>query len=1144
MPKVVKTLFNDKIGKLDTGEFVFKTSSGWSETTFSSGIAAVEAYEDVYGDVYGIPTVTKTQHFDGFQIDTYSDGTFGYMTDGGQHKEGYKSKDGAKKMATKLAAKEPKGPQVLKSEDKGGYVVNTFSDGTYGYLMPDGAFKNGYKSKYGAGEAGKKLAAKAAKAQAEAQVELLEKQAQALSQKLQTVYADAVASMTAKLEKELARFEKAKAEWQADVANGKKTAEQYQAWLKDQSIHNEQIKALKKTLAQDLANTDKMAMAYVNDMPAGVYAEGMNFATYEIEHGAKADLSFTLYDKNTVMELVANEPDLLPQMQLDEGKDLAWNQKHVTSAVTQGVLQGQSIPQLAASIAGIAGMDQRAAMRSARTAMTSAHNLGKIKGYENAAKMGIDVQKRWLATLDKRTRGSHRHLDGEIVKLDEKFSNGLEYPGDPNGSGSEVYNCFLGDVSVDSDSEIVRSYKSLYVGETVTVDTAAGVHFTCTPNHPILTDKGWVPARLLNEGHNLLVTFRSGPRSGPDPDVQHGFASFKAVHELLREFGCERASGLRVNFHGDRPASDVEVVGKEGLLRVCGDVTGIENVDKLLLELTDPSASAGGSVCELPGGCTALRPSDMGGLRDALLLVLGHRGHADVHRLGSVPRSDATVAEDAIDNLPAETMCRRELIGGLSGKVMIDKVISVEVGSTRGSHVYNLQTGDGYYFVSSIIPGMDNGIFAIAKNCRCTMIPVIGDVPYDEVKRASKLGGMTYDEWKNEKLTAEQKKAKSLDDQLKQVDDEMDTLKELMKQEDKTYSGIWKDNVTLADWESKKESIPKKIQYYEEQLAKAAGDDAAVAKWQGFIDMTNEFDTKGQAYKAHIDKMAQLKLQRQSVHKQMVDLGLVEDSAFSEERKANAWRFKTSAEADKHFRDVCGRVWREATQAQRDGIYGYTSSSGAWNRPLSGFQKPWSQGGSGWEKKFYKGVGDVWIDFEGKGSAIRRMTEIIEKSTYDHDTWLVRGCDYNAMDSFFGMSESKLRGMSTEEMREQLAGMSNRISSFVSTGTAAGTGFSSKPVAMEIYAPAGSEMMYAEPFSAFSGASYNGKSWDGEKKQTSFGSESEMILQRGGYYTVTDAYKGSDGKMHIVMELHPEQGYDKFQQDPNEWTGSKKNYRD
>ncbi|MCG8399234.1 hypothetical protein LWS67_22370, partial [Bacillus atrophaeus] len=85
-----------------------------------------------------------------------------------------------------------------------------------------------------------------------------------------------------------------------------------------------------------------------------------------------------------------------------------------------------------------------------------------------------------------------------------------------------------------------------------------------------------------------------------------------------------------------------------------------------------------------------------------------------------------------------------------------------------------------------------------------------------------------------------------------------------------------------------------------------AGDDAALVKWQELIDNVEDFNRQGQAYKAHIDKMSALRLKRQSIHKQMVDLGLIEDSAFSEERKANAWRFTSSAEADKHFRGVCG----------------------------------------------------------------------------------------------------------------------------------------------------------------------------------------------------------------------------------------------
>lgn len=814
------------------------------------------------------PTVTETQHFDGFQIDTYSDGTYGYMADGGKHKEGYKSKDGAEKAAAKLAATGPKGPQVLKSEDKGGYTVNTFTDGTYGYMMPDGTFKNGYKSKGGAGKAGKKLAAKTAKSQEDTQAKLLEKQARELQGKLRLTYADAIDGMTSRIEASLKEFAADDAKWQADVAAGKKDAKAYKAWRKDQALHNDQLKALKKALAQDLTAADKMAMAYVNQVPAGVYAEGMNFATYEIEHGAKANTSFTLYDKNTVMELVANEPDLLPQAAFDKAKDSAWNSRHVTSAVTQAVLQGQTVPQLAASIAGIAAMDERAAMKAARTAITSAHSLGKLKGYERAAGMGIDVEKQWLAALDSRTRGSHRHLDGEVVKLDAGFSNGLKYPGDPDGPASEVY------------------------------------------------------------------------------------------------------------------------------------------------------------------------------------------------------------------------------------------------------------------------------------NCRCTLVPVIGDVEYDEVERADKLGKMSYEEWKAEKLAKGRKLANALDSRLKDVDNEIDVLKELMKSSDKTYSGIWKDPVTLADWDAKKDSIGEKLEYFEEQAAKAmeAGDDAASVKWQTLIGDTEDFDRQGRAYKAHVDNMSALRLKRQSIHRQMVDLGLIEDSAFSEGRKANAWRFTSPAEADRHFRGVCGKVWREATESQRDGIYGYTQSSGAWNRPLSGFQKPWSQGGSGWEKKFYKGVGNVWIDFEGKGSEIRRMTEIIGKSSYDHDTWLVRGCDHNAMESFFGIDASELYSMDTDGLKS-LVGMSNRIQSFVSTCTAKGEGFSGKPVAMEIYCPAGSEMMYAEPFSAFSGAGYSGYSWDGKKEQHSFGHEPEMILQRGGYYTATDVYKGTDGKMHVVLELHPEQGYDKFQQDPKEWTGSKDKYK-
>ena len=93
----------------------------------------------------------------------------------------------------------------------------------------------------------------------------------------------------------------------------------------------------------------------------------------------------------------------------------------------------------------------------------------------------------------------------------------------------------------------------------------------------------------------------------------------------------------------------------------------------------------------------------------------------------------------------------------LPEKVSTDKIVSVKTYSFHG-YVYNLQTKDNYYCVNSVISG--NGKYAIAHNCRCTMVAVVDGVDPsirpDAVSRNSKLGGMTYDEWK-----AAKKKSKS-----------------------------------------------------------------------------------------------------------------------------------------------------------------------------------------------------------------------------------------------------------------------------------------------------------------------------------------------------------------------------------------------
>jgi SPP1 gp7 family putative phage head morphogenesis protein len=124
------------------------------------------------------------------------------------------------------------------------------------------------------------------------------------------------------------------------------------------------------------------------------------------------------------------------------GIDLAWGKKQITASVTSGIIQGKSVGKIANDLQKrINTMNRSSALRSARTAVTGAQNAGRMDSYAAAEKMGVKLQKEWVATLDGRTRHSHAMLDGDRVDTGKKFSNGCRFPGDPSGPSWEVYNC-------------------------------------------------------------------------------------------------------------------------------------------------------------------------------------------------------------------------------------------------------------------------------------------------------------------------------------------------------------------------------------------------------------------------------------------------------------------------------------------------------------------------------------------------------------------------------------------------------------------------------------------------------------------------------------------------------------------------------
>lgn len=376
-------------------------------------------------------------------------------------------------------------------------------------------------------------------------------------------------------------------------------------------------------------------------------------------------------------------------------------------------------------------------------------------------------------------------------------------------------------------------------------------------------------------------------------------------------------------------------------------------------------------------------------------------------------------------------------------------------------------------------------------------------------------------EWQeklNEKLKAEQKKALAkkqleLEAQKAAIQQQLDDF------EVKTYSGIWYNkDVTTADWENL--NIAGKKQYYEGKFITETDPDL-MKKYQDLYKQLEELDTEGKSYH---DIQQQLKKIEQEISKVQADLkkvessGIIEavDDAYTQARKDAAMWAKSTKEADALLRDRCGEVWRSSPPIQKNAIYDYTQSYHKFNEPLRGIEY-------GSEK--FLGVGNVDLDQIGvsysgwQPGAMRKeinaMTDIIEKSVYQEDFWLQRGCRFKGMDKFFNVPMDKLQHASQAELEALLLGTTPTEYGFCSCGVAKGKGFSGD-IILNIYAPSGTQMMYVEPFSAFGNGS--GKSWDGLKPQSSFGQESEIILQQGTTFRVTKVEK-TPGTIYIDLEV-------------------------
>jgi len=118
----------------------------------------------------------------------------------------------------------------------------------------------------------------------------------------------------------------------------------------------------------------------------------------------------------------------------------------ISNLIEQGRAENLTLPQIAKLVSDKILPISRS--RAALIARTETHNAASFSNHSYhitvQQDLGIKMLKKWVSTVDARTRSTHAAANGQTVDMDEKFLVGgaeMEFAGDSAGGAKNVVNC-------------------------------------------------------------------------------------------------------------------------------------------------------------------------------------------------------------------------------------------------------------------------------------------------------------------------------------------------------------------------------------------------------------------------------------------------------------------------------------------------------------------------------------------------------------------------------------------------------------------------------------------------------------------------------------------------------------------------------
>lgn len=259
-----------------------------------------------------------------------------------------------------------------------------------------------------------------------------------LERRLLKLYANAEKSLQKRVTAYFQRLAKQDAEKKKQLEKGDITEQEFLQWRLAQIARGKEFEKLLDDVAGELLKANQKAVDMTGDAMPDAYMVNYNQEAEEVNQEERAAIPL----------LLAAAGIALLRPTVKKKKDIAWNRKQFSAAVTSNVLQNRPLTGnnsvCVASLKFTVKRNADTARTNARTFMTFAETKGRQAVYNAADALGIHRVKIWRTVHDNRVRDAHAAMDGVSVPWTEDFivdGHKMIGPGDRSAPAYLWYNC-------------------------------------------------------------------------------------------------------------------------------------------------------------------------------------------------------------------------------------------------------------------------------------------------------------------------------------------------------------------------------------------------------------------------------------------------------------------------------------------------------------------------------------------------------------------------------------------------------------------------------------------------------------------------------------------------------------------------------